>query len=120
MYFDETKDERAARKAKREEKAKQKGKEKAKAVEVEKVRLGKRNRSGVGEYNQPRSFPNPGQISTTDSSILRAQFVTASFITPMNNSSTVSDLLDGWYCHLEIDVKIVIGIPHNKGVPIFF
>jgi hypothetical protein len=40
MYFDETKDEMAARKTKREEKPKQKGKEKVKAVEVEKVRLG--------------------------------------------------------------------------------
>ena len=86
MYFDETRDEKAARKAKREEKARAK----AKAAEADKVRLGKRRRTdGVCQDNHPRSprlnqpltahtNTEPPLISTT---VLHAQFMAASFTT---------------------------------------
>ena len=86
MYFNETSDEKAAKKAKRE---KAKAKVKAKVVEAEKVRLRKRRTDDVCEDNHPSSphlnqplmahtNMEPPSISTT---ILHAQFIAASLIT---------------------------------------
>ena len=85
MYFDETSDEKAAKKAKREEKARAK----AKVVEAEKIRLGKRRRTDdMCEDNHPSSpHLEPPSISTT---ILHAQFIAASLITSTVMLVTIS------------------------------
>ncbi|KAF8150233.1 P-loop containing nucleoside triphosphate hydrolase protein [Crassisporium funariophilum] len=105
MYFDETKDEKAARKAKREEKAKQKAREKVQAGESERGQLGKRKRTdGVGEDSQTRSprrtaqswlpiidpsHPSAAESSTASAATLHAQFVAASFMTPAHNQPVI-------------------------------